>query len=43
MKRKLSENPIHEALDLSAMAGAIRLLQRESGEIPWSAGGKTDP
>ena len=25
------------------MAGFIASMQKESGEIPWSAGGKTDP
>ncbi|MBW1990070.1 MAG: phenyltransferase domain-containing protein [Deltaproteobacteria bacterium] len=43
MKQKLSEKPIFEAIDLSAMAGAICRLQKPDGEIPWSAGGKTDP
>ena len=31
------------ALDIDAVCGLIRATQLPSGEIPWSAGGKTDP
>jgi hypothetical protein len=43
MKRNLFENPIFEVLEVRSMAEAICRIQKDSGEIPWSTGGKTDP
>lgn len=43
MKRNLTPPSRFGAMDLARMARAITGIQRTSGEIPWSEGGKTDP
>jgi hypothetical protein len=43
MDINLSRSDAPSTMDVGAMADFIARLQKESGEIPWSAGGKTDP
>lgn len=43
MERPLSLNLSMPPIDVGAMADFIVDLQKPNGEIPWSAGGKTDP
>ena len=39
----LSLNEEIKPVDVEKIAGLIVSIQKESGEIPWSIGGKTDP
>lgn len=43
MDLNLSHSTVSTNVDVAAMADFIAALQRPSGEIPWSDGGKTDP
>ncbi len=43
MKRHTGQIRSHLVSDIESMARAIAGIQRETGEIPWSEGGKTDP
>ena len=43
MKHKPDPTPRFETIEVEQMARAILSIQRPSGEIPWSEGGKTDP
>lgn len=43
MKHNVSEKKQELTLDVAALAATIAEQQRESGEIPWCAGEKTDP
>ncbi len=43
MDHNLSPSLAASSVDVPAMADFIASLQKENGEIPWSAGGKTDP
>ena len=42
---KLGAEPCPEPLivDVEGLAAFIMKIQKDSGEIPWSVGGKTDP
>ena len=43
MDVKTSRSKIDSAFDIDSAANFILRTQRQSGEIPWHAGGKTDP
>ena len=43
MELSVSRSPVESSIDIEAMASFIAGLQKGSGEIPWSEGGKTDP
>ena len=43
MELPLSQGLAQSPVDVDAMADFIAGLQKPNGEIPWSAGGKTDP
>lgn len=43
MELTVTHNAAASPVDIAAMAHFIAGLQRASGEIPWSEGGKTDP
>lgn len=43
MEPNLSQNLSYSPVDVGLMADFITGLQKQSGEIPWSKGGKTDP
>ena len=43
MELNLSYSEEINAVDVENIAGFIVSIQKENGEIPWSAGGKTDP
>lgn len=43
MKTNLKKQPAPQVVDIERMARAILAIQKDSGEIPWSEGGKTDP
>jgi uncharacterized protein (DUF608 family) len=43
MEPNLSQIPATSPIDATLMADFIVGLQKTNGEIPWSAGGKTDP
>ncbi|MBN2398532.1 MAG: phenyltransferase domain-containing protein [Deltaproteobacteria bacterium] len=43
LKLNLSQRIVGQFVDCREMGSFIAGLQRESGEIPWSEGGKTDP
>jgi len=43
MERDLSGGRISSPLDIDELAASIASVQRDSGEIPWHEGGKTDP
>lgn len=43
MHRIQAKKLLHSPLNIDSVAGSIRGLQRENGDIPWHVGGKTDP
>lgn len=43
MELNVSRSRVESSTDVEAMASFIAGLQKRSGEIPWSEGGKTDP
>ncbi len=43
MERLLSESVAPSSVDIELMADFIADIQKPSGEIPWSKGGRTDP
>ena len=43
MEFSLSEALAQSRVDVDAIADFIAGIQKPDGEIPWSAGGKTDP
>ena len=43
MDLRLSTSIAEAPVDIEEMAAFIAAVQKESGEIPWSSGGKTDP
>lgn len=43
MKPEISQQKQELAVDIDLLAALLARLQKDSGEIPWSEGGKTDP
>ncbi|MEZ4579785.1 MAG: hypothetical protein R2875_17760 [Desulfobacterales bacterium] len=43
MKPEISQQKQTPAVDIELLAGLLAKMQKASGEIPWSEGGKTDP
>jgi hypothetical protein len=43
MKREASEKKQEIAVDIDLLAALLARLQKDTGDIPWSEGGKTDP
>ncbi|MFZ2630015.1 MAG: phenyltransferase domain-containing protein [Desulfosalsimonadaceae bacterium] len=43
MKREVSEKKQEIAVDIDLLAALLARLQKDTGDIPWSEGGKTDP
>ena len=43
MRAKLCPNKKNFPIDIDLVAGLIAKMQKQSGEIPWCDGEKTDP
>ncbi len=43
MKREVSEKKQEIVVDIEQLAALLARLQKDTGDIPWSEGGKTDP
>lgn len=43
MKREASKKKQEIAVDIDQLAALLARLQKDTGDIPWSEGGKTDP